>query len=58
MISLVSHSSKVLLRILQKRIETLIEAILKEGQAGLQKDRSKREKIGDLRVLCADRFEI
>ena len=51
-ISLISHSSKVLLRILQKRIEPRIEAILKEEQAGFRKNRSTVEQIGNLRMLC------
>ena len=41
-ISLISHSSKVLLHTLQKRIEPRIEAILEEEQPGFRKDKLSR----------------
>ena len=50
-ISLISHASKVLLRILLKRLKPLIEPILSEEQAGFRAGRSTTEQIFNLRIL-------
>lgn len=50
-ISLISHASKVLLKIIQKRITPRIEEVLSETQAGFRKRRSTTEQIANLRIL-------
>ena len=50
-ISLISHTSKVLLKIIQKRITLRIEEVLSESQAGFRKGRSTTEQITTVRIL-------
>ena len=51
-ISLISHASKILLRIIQNRIKPRIEEVLSEEQAGFRKGRSTVEQISNLRIIC------
>ena len=51
-ISLISHASKVLLKIIQGRITPRVEEVLSEMQAGFRKDRSTTDQITNLRLLC------
>ena len=51
-ISLISHPSKILLKVILKRLQPQAEAILSEEQAGFRKGRSTSEQIFNLRVLC------
>ena len=51
-ISLISHLSKVMLRILLKRLKPQAEEIIKEEQAGFRAGRSTTEQIFNLRILC------
>ena len=51
-ISLISHPSKVMLRILLNRLKPQAEEIIKEEQAGFRAGRSTTEQIFNLRVLC------
>ena len=51
-ISLISHASKVLLKVIQKRIVPRIEEILSESQAGFRKDRSTVEQVTNLRLVA------
>ena len=51
-ISLISHTSKILLRVIKNRITPRIEAVLSENQAGFRKGRSTTEQITNLRNLC------
>ena len=51
-ISLISHSSKVMLKVMLKRLVTQAEKIIKEEQAGFRAGRSTTEQIFNLRVLC------
>ena len=51
-ISLISHPSKVMLRILMNRLKPQAGEITKEEQAGLRAWRSTTEQIFNLRILC------
>ena len=50
-ISLISHPSKVMLRILN-RLKPQAEEIIKEEQAGFEEERSTTEQIFNFRILC------
>ena len=50
-ISLISHASKVMLKIIQKRITPRIEEVLSESQAGFRRGRSTIQQITTLRIL-------
>ena len=51
-ISLISHASKVMLKILLNRLTPQAEAIIAEEQAGFRPGRSTTEQIFSLRILC------
>ena len=51
-ISLISHASKVMLKILLNRLTPQAETIIAEEQAGLRPGRSTTEQIFSLRILC------
>ena len=51
-ISLISHPSKVMLRIFLNRLKPQAEEIIKEEQAGFGAGRSTTEQIFNLRILC------
>ena len=51
-ISLISHPSKVILRMLLNRLKPQAEEIIKEEQAGFRAGRSTTEQISNLRILC------
>ena len=51
-ISLISHPSKVMLKILLNRLKLQAEKIIAEEQAGFRPGRSTTEQIFNLRVLC------
>eukprot|EP00057_Strongylocentrotus_purpuratus_P017943 XP_011672417.1 PREDICTED: uncharacterized protein LOC105442206 [Strongylocentrotus purpuratus] len=51
-ISLISHPSKVMLRILLNRLKPQAEEIIKEEQACFRAGRSTTEQILNLRILC------
>ena len=50
-IRLISHPSKVVLRILLDRLKPQAEEIIKEEQAGFRAGRSTTEQIFNLRIL-------
>ena len=50
-ISLISHSSKVMLKILLTRLNSQAEGIIKEEQAGFRAGRSTVEQIFNLRII-------
>ncbi len=50
-IALISHASKVLLKIIQKRMEPYMERELSETQAGFRKGRGTRDQIANLRWI-------
>ena len=51
-ISLISHPSKILLKVILNRLQPQAEAILAEEQAGFRKGRSCAEQIFNLRLVC------
>ena len=51
-ISLISHPSKVMLRIPLNRLKPQAEEIIKEEQAGFRAQRNTNEQIFNLRILC------
>ena len=52
MISLISHPSKVILKIILNRWKPQGEKIITEEQAGFRAGRSTTEQIFNLRILC------
>ena len=51
-ISLISHASKIMLRIILNRLRPQAEEIIAEEQAGFREGRSTTEQIFNLRLLC------
>ena len=51
-ISLISHPSKVMLKIILNRLKPQAEKIIDEEQAGFRAGRSTTEQILNLRILC------
>ena len=51
-INLISHTSKVMLKIILNRLKPQAEKIIAEEQAGLRAGRSTTEQIFNLRILC------
>ena len=51
-ISLISHSSKVMLKVILNRLRPQAEEIIAEEQAGFRAGRSTIEQIFNLRILC------
>ncbi|XP_052268247.1 uncharacterized protein LOC127869629 [Dreissena polymorpha] len=51
-ISLISHPSKVMLKILLDKLKQQAEKIIAEEHAGLRQGRSTTEQIFNLRILC------
>ena len=56
-ISLISTASKVMLKVILKRLTPQAEAIISEEQAGFRKNRSTAEQIFNLRILCEKHIE-
>ena len=52
-ISLISHLSKVMLKIILNRLKPQAEKIIADEQAGFRAGRSSTEQILNLRILCA-----
>ena len=52
MISLISHTSNVMLKIILNRLKLQAEKITAEEQAGFRTGRSTTEQIFNLRILC------
>ena len=52
MISLISHPSKVMLKITLNRLKAQVEKFIAEEQAGFRAGRSTTEQIFNLRILC------
>ena len=51
-ISLISHSSKVMLKVILNRLKPQAEELIAEEQAGFRAGRSTTEQIFNLRILC------
>ena len=56
-ISLINHSSKVLLEIIRSRMKPYVETILAEEQAGFRPGRSTVEQVFALKLLIQHRLE-
>ena len=50
-IALNSHASKVMLKILQARLQQYVNHELSEGQAGFRKGRGTRDQIANIRWI-------
>ena len=50
-IALISHASKVMLKILQARLQQYVNCELPDVQAGLIKDRGTRDQIANIRCI-------
>ena len=50
-IALISHASKVMLKILQARIQQYVNRELPDAQAGFRKDRGTRDQIASIRWI-------
>ena len=50
-IALISHSSKVMLKILQARLQQYVNCELPDVQAGLRKGRGTRDQIANIRRI-------
>ena len=57
-ISLISHSSKVMLKVILNRLKPQAEEIIVEEQAGFRAGRSTTEQIFNLRILCENTSRI
>ena len=51
-ISLISHPSKAMLKVILNRLKPKVEKIIFEEQAGFRAGRSTTEEIFNLRILC------
>jgi len=56
-ISLISHASKIMLKILAKRLESKTEALMSKTQFGFRRGCGTREAIGMLRSVCERSLE-
>ena len=56
-VSLVSHPSKVMLKIILNRLKPQAQKIITEEQAGFRAGRSTTEQIFNLRILCEKYFQ-
>ena len=50
-IALISHTSKVMLKILQARLQLYMNREIPDGQAGFRKDRGTRDQIANIRWI-------
>ena len=57
-ISLISHTAKIVAKILRRRIEKKIKDILGEDQFGFRRRRGTRDAIGMLRIISERTLEI
>ena len=56
-LSLISHSSKIMLRIILNRLNPQVECILSDEQAGFRKGKSTVEQIFNCRILMERHIE-
>ena len=57
-ISLISHASRILLKILTNRIEAKARDFIRRNQFGLRKGCDTRDAIGVMRMICERSLEI
>ena len=53
--ALISHASKVMLKILQARLQQYVNRELPDVQAGFRKDRGTRDQIANIRRIIDKR---
>ena len=58
MIALISHASKVMLKILQARIQQYMNRELSDVQAGFRKDRRTRDQIANIHWIIENTIEL
>ena len=56
-IALISHASKVMLKILQARLQQYVNCELPGVQAGFRKGRGTREQVGNIRWIIKKAWE-
>ncbi|KAK2552755.1 putative RNA-directed DNA polymerase from transposon BS [Acropora cervicornis] len=56
-VALISHASKIMVKILQKRIAPTAESLLDDYQAGFRVGRGTVEQVTNLRILCENYIE-
>ena len=56
-ISLISHASKILMKVLTKRIEAKAKELIGRSQFGFRKGMGTRDAIGVLKTLCERSLE-
>src|SRR5688572_2276708 len=56
-ISLILHASKILLKIINNRIQSKADMVLSKTQFGFRKDCGTRDAIGVMRVICERSLE-
>jgi len=57
-ISIIAHTAKIIAKILRRRIERKIEALLGEDQFGLRRGKGTRDAIGIMRIITERTLEI
>ena len=57
-ISLISHSAKIIAKILRRRIERKIEDVLGEDQFGFRRGKGTRDAIGMMRIIAERTLEL
>ena len=57
-INLVAHTSKIIAKILRRRIERKIEAVLREDRFGFRRGKGTRDAIGKMRITAERTSEI
>ena len=57
-ISLISHTAKIIAKILRRRIERKIKDVLGEAQFGFRRGKGTRNAIGMIRVIAERTLEI
>jgi hypothetical protein len=55
-LSLIAHTSKIIAKILRKRIESKIEDVLREDQFGFRRGKGTRDATGMLRIISERTF--
>jgi hypothetical protein len=57
-ISLIAHTTKIIAKILRRRIERKIEDVLGEDQFGFKRGKATRDAMGMLRIISERTLEI
>ena len=57
-ISVISHTGKIVTRILSKRLESKIEEVIEEDQFGFRKGKGTRDAIGLMRIISERMLDV